>query len=797
MIVSRKYLETALNLEGVKDEEIADKLTFAGIEVEGFHRLASGTSLVIGEVIKCDKIEGSDHLSHTLVNIGNEVKEIVCGAPNVRVGLKVIVAQVGSVLPGLVIKKATIKGVNSEGMLCSLLELGVPKNLVSEHSLTGIEELGEDAVVGNTNVLSYLGLDDTMFELKPLANRSDLNALENFVRELAAVLNIKYKLPTYEQSEHFKTKLKLNVKSELVSTFSLCEIDNVQVGPSPKWLVLMLEKHGLRSVNNLVDIGNYVMLLTGRPVHFYDLSEVSNKTFNVVSDLATSFVALNDESYKVRVGDQLIVDENNNVLCLGGIMGAPKSSINEKSTNVALEVASFDQATIRQTVTALNLTSDASIRFSKGINHFNTHEVFALAHSLLLSLMPNVKISNIVSHVNSVKEKAKIIFDELYMNKLLGTNLSREVMVNTLARVEIKVSKNNEVEVPPYRNDVFGNADLGEEIIRLLGFNEMKVELPSFVTKAASLSAHQKARNDIRFFLRSNGLYETLTYTLESKSQSESFNLFANEEAYELVHPMTPVRQYLRRALLPSLLETLNYNTSRQNNNFGLFEFSEINTKTSSHEHLAVVLTGSEAQNGILKAKPYDFFDIKGYFVAIMEILNISPSRYSLSLIPSDVHGFHPYQSALVKVGNEIAGYFGLVHPAYASKFGFPKNTYLLELNFSALTNIKVSIPKFSEFAKFPTVTRDLAFVIDQNVTSENIMRLINKVAGKLLVDVAVFDVFQSESLGEDKKSMALRLSFSDTQKTLRDEDVSPLISKIIEALEKTYKASIRGKDGN
>ncbi len=794
MKVSRNELEKYIDLSSISDEEIAKKLTFAGIETEEYYRLASGTNLVIGAVLTCEKVKGSDHLSVCRVDVGKKLgkRDIICGAPNVAAGQKVIVALEGAILPVGVIKKVTIKGYQSEGMICSLNELGVPSELLTPDDVAGIHVLDKDAPVGNRDVLKYLGLDDTIFDIRPLANRSDMLAIYNIVRELGAIFDLHYNIPEIDVNPAFNTKLKLEVKTDLVSVFALTEVRNIKVEPSPQWLATFLRKHGHRPVNNIVDIGNYVMLVTGRPLHMYDLDKVKDEHFIVSADLTKSFIALDDKEYQLVPGDQVIHDAEK-VLCLGGINGAKSSAVNDATKRIAIEVAAFDTAHIRMSVVRHNLPSEASSRFGKGVNPYNSEEAMYLALSLLFDLVPGVEFSNTVTVTKGLKPQPTIYFDKERINRLLGTDFSEEVMLSTLNRLNITVNDDQSVNLPLYRQDFFTLADLAEEIIRLQGFDHVTSEIPGLFTTVGAYDEIQQKRYDVRKFLRNKGLYEILTYSLIDEERNRNFTYLNKDKPLKLQHPMTPLRSELRLNLLPSVLETLTYNASRQQSDFALFEISNITSTNYKGEHLAFAFYGHELLKGELAKRPYDFYAAKGLIISLLDYLGISESRYEFIANPVQNDEFHPAQSALLKVQGKVVGIFGKLHPNAKEKALLGSDAIVGEINLSALLNVKTSVQKVTAPPRYPFVKRDLALVVKDDMAVSELIQLIRKTGGKMVSDVNVFDVYTKLVEKPGYKSVALSITLQDASKTLVDDEIKEVMTKIVDQLIKQLNVVVRG----
>ena len=387
MKVSINWLSKLVDIKDITPEQIADRLTFAGVEVEEISRLANATGLVIGQVLTCEEVPDS-HLHLCQVDLGPKhgIKQIICGAPNVRKGLKVIVAMVGAKLPGVTIGNSIIRGIQSDGMLCSLLELGVNEEMLSDYQKAGIEELDENAPVGDNNPLGYLNLDDTIIDVNVTPNRADVLGLNHFFKEVAAILNRKvikeYKCELVRTGE---SKYKAGSATPLCDYFSMTTVEGVVVKPSPKWMQNILTAHGIKCINNIVDIGNYVTLMTAQPLHMYDADKLESNNFVVKSDFNGKVVALDEKEYDIKPGD-ICITNNNKTMCLGGVMGSTSCAVNEDTKNVVVEAANFDAATIRRTSIRLALSSESSMRFVKGINPNQYLRVLDLTAKLLVDI---------------------------------------------------------------------------------------------------------------------------------------------------------------------------------------------------------------------------------------------------------------------------------------------------------------------------------------------------------------------------------------------------------------------------
>ena len=799
MLVSLKNVKQYVSLDGLTAEEIANGLTFSGVEVEEISKMASGTNLVIGEIIKCEAHPDSDHLHVLDVDLGPKygVNQIVCGAPNARKGLKVIVARVGAVLPQVEIKKGIIRGVESNGMCCSLLELGVESKYLTEYQQSGIEELPADAPVGEENVLGYLGLDDEVLNLSVLANRPDLLSIYNVAREIGAIFNREVKIPAVEAKEDYKTDLKVGSETKRCTQFSAKEMKGLVTKPSPKWMADYLNAMGVRSINNIVDIGNYVMLMTGQPLHMYDADKLPKKELIARDDFDGDFVALDEKTYKVIPND-IVIASNKVPMCLGGVMGSLGCAVDENTKNIYIESASFDGASIRRTSNRLGLVSESSQRFVKGTNHFQAEYVINFAAQLIRDLCETKSESNIVTYQAEEKKETVIDSSVERINARLGTEFSEKDIVDALSRLHFKVvDKGNgkfAATAPEWRLDISCDADLSEEVIRLLGFDNVKSVLPCLDTKLGALSLAQDRLKNIRYYLLDSGLDECLTYSLISKKEQDKFNLLNDEEHYALLNPLTDEHEVLRTHILHQLLKAASYNVAHQNKDLALFECSNMISKSSRSEHIAVVLVGNRSIQGAMDKDPYNFFDIKGIVEGIFALLGVENSRYKFERISSHKDELHPGKSAGIFFQNKLIGMCGELHPNKIEEYNLGKtNAVVLEMDLEALLNAKVSTIKMTPISKFPSVTRDLAFLVNKDVLAQDLIKTIKFVGKGLVKDVNIFDVYQGANIDANLKSIAISIVYRKDDATLTDKEVSDVEDRIKFELTKVYKAELRG----
>ncbi|MCR5078832.1 MAG: phenylalanine--tRNA ligase subunit beta [Bacilli bacterium] len=795
MNVSYNWLSKLVDLEGLTPETVAEKLTFAGAEVEGISHLASGTNLVIGEIISCIDHPDSDHLHVLQVDEGKYgVNHIVCGAPNARKGLKVIVARPGAKLPEVEIKPSKIRGQESNGMCCSLLELGVEKKMLSEYQLAGIEELPADAPVGEENVLGYLGLDDCVLEVSVLPNRPDLNAMENVAREVSCLFSRELRLGAIKEENLKEESFLVDSATPKCPQFSARVYRGVKNGPSPLWLKRVLNAEGVRSIDKIVDIGNYIMLLTGQPLNMYDEDKLAKKELVVVDDYEGKFLAMDGNEYELTKGD-LLVTSGKRPVCLAGIMTADAARIDENTKNIVVEAANFDYASIRHTSNRLGLSSDSSSRFCKGINPHQAEYVQALTGMLLKELC-DYEIGTTTSNYDTLSHERKVVEVTLdYLNKRLGTAFLEEEVISCLTRDHmVYLGKDKDClrfEIPAHRIDIEGKADLSEELIRLEGYDKVQSTLPFVELSCTGLTPSQKKQRDLRHYLLHCGISEILTYTLISKDAFSRFALLHKEEPYVLSNPLTTDREIVRTSLMESALQVASYNKNHQNKDLALFEISDVDGINLSSRDLVIVLTGNVFEQGSMKSHPADFYDVKGLYEGILSILNVNPNRVQIRRFEERNEELHPGKSVGVYLGKKLIGYFGELHPVALDRLGLD-NAAVLELDVNELYELRTSEIKAKAPSRFPTVSRDLAFLVDKKVSFSDIEREALR-ADPLIKKVVPFDLYEGKGIPEGKKSLAISITLGSNERTLKEEEITLATKKVMDTLSRKFLAEIRG----
>lgn len=794
MKISINYLKKFVDINDLSAQQIADAITLAGLEVEGLTPLAQGSNLVIGYVLEEKSHPDSDHLHVCLVDTGNDQRQIVCGAPNVAKGQKVIVALPGSELPakGITIQKSVVRGQESNGMICSLAELGVAEDTLTSAQKEGIEVLAQDAPIGHENPLNYLGLDDYILEFKPTPNRGDSLALIPLFKDIAAILNRSFKAPEIQAIKGQGTSLTVGRLAPKSPIFRVRKVTGVKVIDSPSWLKDILVASGYRPVNSIVDIGNYVMLMTGQPLHMYDAKKLKTSIFTVNDEMTGEFAALDGKKYLIEKGD-LIVCNGDDLVGIAGVMGSQSTMIDEQTTSVVIEAALFDAVQIRKTVRRTQLFSDASARFIRGFDGTVGNDALHLATQLLKEIGGFTTVEEIVTGGTYAPAQKVIELPYNRLNKRLGTAFTAQEIQSVFTRLSWQfeaLPQSLTVTVPLYRPDVTLWEDLSEEVIRILGFSHLITrELPS--TAVGSLSDGQKKRRMIRDYLLSLGLYETINYSLVDANTLADLAWSSLSQPWELMMPMSDDHRFLRMSTLPSLIERIKYNQARQMTDVALYEISTLYTHKEAVEMIGVAVSGAFQQSAWLGAKPVDFYTLKGIQEGIFALLGIDSSRYSYEVVPATLTGYHPGQSALISIGKTKLGVIGVVHPTLAKRYDI-KSTVVMELNLTELLKLKSSKTRFVAPPTFPSVQRDLALVVPLQVSAAQLTKTIKKAGKALVTDVEVFDVYRGEHVTEGFQSVAVTITYRHPSKTLVDAEVTALEQEILRALSTECSATLR-----
>jgi len=788
MRLSRNFVNDYTSLKDIDIHEFASSMVKLGNEYESITKLVPATKLVIGKVKSCTMHPESDHLHICKVDIGKEELNIICGAPNVREGLKVIVALDGAVLPGGTIKKTVVLGYESNGMICSLAELGIDKKFLNDDDINGIHELNDDAPIGE-DPIKYLELDDDVIDFELTANRADELSMLGLAYESAVITNGDVTLPdlTYsETKEDVNDKLTLNVDTKDVFTFLVKRVNNINIKESPLFMKNRLMACNVRSINNVVDISNYVMLETGQPLHFYDADKLGKVIAARNAKNGEKLVTL-DNQERMLSSEDIVITNGENPVALAGVMGGLDTEIDENTKNVVIECAIFNPSNIRKTSKKL-LRSEASIRYEKGLDVNRCYMAIERACNLL-EKYADAKVLKGMLEYNTLDRNEKTIEISLdKINSVLGYSLNEEDILSVFKRLHFEASTKNKmfkVTIPTRRLDISIPEDLIEEVSRVYGVDNINSTLPVFESSA---SVHNVKDRVIRDIMVGEGLNEVITYSLIN--EKDVFK-FTNDEfgIIKVLDPLTEERTVLRHSMLTSLLDVYKYNKSRNIKDLSIFEiskcFSLINGEYIEENKLAFLCTGAYTEG--LNKDYYDFYSVKGLVENLLDKLGYK-NRYSF-VVREFPEEMHPTKSAYINVNGKIVGLFGQVHPRMMKD-----EIYVCEINLETLFENKTGKVKFKEVSKYPGISKDVAFVLNKDVTNESVIATIKQAGGKVLSKVEVFDYYEGDKIEKDKKSIAYNLYFESSEKTLELEEIVPIFDKIIEAVVKKHNAVLRDK---
>lgn len=785
MLTTYNLLREFVDLEGITPNELINRLTFAGFEVENSYPVAQASKLVIGQVISCEKHPDSDHLHVLKVNCGQEgVLDIVCGAPNVRQDLKVIVALVGCELPAIkeTIKAGVIRGAQSNGMCCSLLELGVDKKILSDKEINGIHELKADAPIGETKVLEYLGLDDIVIDINVLANRPDCLSVIGLAREISALFGTKCKeLPKFDLKIG-QTSYQVSSKTKACDVFNFVEVKNLINGQTPDKIVKYLNAVGIRSISLIVDIGNFSMVLTGQPLHMYDLDKLASTALSIDDSFSGKVVALDDKEYDIIPGDIVISDEEK-PCCIGGVMGLKSVEVDENTKHIGIEAAHFYHANIRHTATRLNLNSDSSALFVRGTNPYTALDSLQLTASLIKSLMPKAEIVGTAVFNQAVAPTATYPFSFDKLNLHLGTDFSDEEILKMLKSFHIKYEK-GVAYFNKDRLDLVDQCDLDEEMFRTSSPNRVCQSLSSLPHTKGGLNPTQANELRIKNLLLDAGFDQIVSYTLVSSAKDRYLRVFNQDASLKVSHPMSEDHEYIRSDILSSMVDSLKYNMQRKHTDLKFFEISPVSLSVEKvATYMSLGLCGNIREQGLISTHKADFYDIKGTVELIFENLGIDAKRYRLTRCINPI--FHPGRSASIFVGKTLVGSFGELNPKLHES-----ELIVGEFDLSQILAMRVSPLKVKPISGIQSVYRDLALnILDDHVTSQDIIDAIKHAGGKYVKNVEIFDSFARDG----HKSMAFKLTIQNIEeKSLTDAQIKSLMNTIL--LSVTHKLKVELK---
>ena len=794
MKLNRKWLhEEFVDLSQVSDKEFVETMTIFGQKVETYERLDSEIkNVVVGKVLEIVRHENSDHMWVCQIDDGSgEPVQIVTGAQNVKVGDLVPVARHNSWLPGGVhITKGKLRGVKSNGMLCGLEELGLTVGDFPYAIEDGIFIIEEDCQVGD-DINTVIGNDDTVVDFEITNNRPDCYSIIGLAREAAAAFDkpMRHHEPVVRGSEAGSIFEHLDVEvpaESLCNRYTARMVTNVKIGPSPKWLRQRLRANGVRPINNIVDITNYVMLEYGQPMHAFDYRYVGDSKIIVREAEAGETLTTLDGNLRLLKPGMLVIADENKPIGLAGIMGGENSEIKDDTVTVVFESANFNGTSIRQTALALGMRTDASGKFEKNIDPMMTLPAVQRACELVELLQCGEVLDGIIDIINYVPQPHTVKLEPEKINRLLGTEISREMMVAYLKRLEIEV-EGDDILVPSFRPDLNHMADIAEEVARSFGYNEipitdLKTSTQGGYTREMELEA--KAGRQCRAM----GYNEIITYSFVSPASLDQIRVAADSPLRNMLKIQNPLGEdtsVMRTIVLPSMLDILSRNYAYHNKAARMYEIAKV--------YLPVEGQTLPAEPKMLVLGTYgpqeNFFTLKGELEAVFASLRTKKTTYTaVSNNPS----FHPGRCAEVRMEGEVLGYMGQIHPLVAENYGMECEVYCAEINFTRLMELLLPDATYTPLPKYPAVTRDLSFVCDEAITVAQAEQTISAAAGKLLRSVKLFDIYRGANLGEGKKSLAFSLELRADDRTLTDTDTEPVISKVLEALSNQCGAVLR-----
>lgn len=799
MKASMEWLKEYSDID-VDAVKLGDILTMTGSKVETIEQRGNDIkNVVVGKILEIVKHPDSDHLVITQMDLGDEKVQIVTGADNIKVGDIVPVAKDGSELPGGVkIKKGKLRGIDSCGMMCSVGELGLDINQYTgqiEHGIMILDKnlenkLGED-------IVDILNLREDIIDFEITPNRPDCLAIEGLGRETAVSLGKEFKNPRKNIDE-----LKIEDKNEIeglkveIETPDLCYryiarlVKNVKIAPSPEWLVRRLNACGIRSINNIVDITNYVMLEMGQPMHAFDINSIEGKHIVVRRAKNGEKITTLDEEERTLDENDLVIADETKPVAIAGVMGGMNSEIEKDTETVVFESASFYGGAVRKTAKKVGLRTESSSRFEKGLSPENALRAINRAMELVEEINAGEVVEGKIDVYPTKQKTNKINLDYDRINKLLGTEISKEEMIDTLEKLNIKVE--NDIAIAPYfRTDIEQLADIAEEVLRFYGYDKLDTTLVESDTTIGIRNKEQKIEQKIKNVLVNSGLSEIYTYGFVSDKDLEKskINKDLKETSILIQNPLSDEYRLMRPSTIPSMMQTLATNANKKNSSAKLFDISK------SYKNINNEVENGEVplQENILTIGMYgddiDFYTVKGLIENVLETSSIN--RYDI-VRETENESYHTGRCANIKVGIDVIATIGEVHPEVLDNYGIEKRAYLAEVNLSKVTKYSKVNKKYVEVPKFPAVERDIAIIVDEKVEVGQIEKIIIKKAKKLLEKMQLFDIYRNEKLGDNKKSVAYSLIFRDKNRTLSDEEINVVMENIIGELQKTLNAELR-----
>ncbi|KAF0414841.1 phenylalanine--tRNA ligase subunit beta [Pediococcus pentosaceus] len=809
MKLSYKWLSKYLELD-LEPKDLAEKIERTAVEVDSVTRLDYKLKkIVVGHTLEVTEHPDSDHLHICQVDVGEEEPiQIVCGAPNIAADQDVIVALHGSrIKDNVKIKRSKMRGVPSNGMICALQEIGYPDNVVPKDYADGIYVFPADShVKPGDSVMEALGMDDDVIDTSVTPNRGDMFSMNGNAHEIAAILDQKANFEVLKVQDEQKSadtladQIKVEIdEQDVAPVYKLMAIENVKITPSPFWLQTTLMKAGIRPINNVVDVTNYIMLKYGQPLHAYDLDQLKGQTISVApAGENVKFTTLDDEKRDLRPED-LVITADGTPIAMAGVMGGMATEVSDQTQNIVIEAAIFDPIKVRKTARYHNLHSEAAMRFERGIDYSSLDDALNEAASLVADFSQGKVMSGVVVGNDTKLNPESITIALARINKILGTSLTSEEVVAIFDRLgfstELDATKQTfKVTVPVRRWDIHIEADLLEEVARIFGYDNLPVTLPTGDPTIGQLTTEQKLMRASRTVMEGLGLTQAMSYGLTTIAKSQQF-VKGDHELVKVDWPMTKDREALRMNLISGLLDDIAYNKARSVENVALYEQGRVfygngQAQPEEIEHIAGAITGSmQAKSWNEKEKPVTFFDVKG--IVEQYLKNVAVAGEVSYVADHDRQGMHPGRTADVLLDGDVIGFIGQIHPTTAEEFKI-KETYVFELNLTKIIHAEKKLQHYDVISKYPAITRDIAILVNKEVSNTEVLNVINETKQKNLIKVELFDVYEGKNLEKGMKSLAYQFTYQDTNDTLQEDAINDEFSKVIKNLEEKLNVTVR-----
>ncbi|MCI2960277.1 phenylalanine--tRNA ligase subunit beta [Pediococcus pentosaceus] len=809
MKLSYKWLSKYLELD-LEPKDLAEKIERTAVEVDSVTRLDYKLKkIVVGHTLEVTEHPDSDHLHICQVDVGEEEPiQIVCGAPNIAADQDVIVALHGSrIKDNVKIKRSKMRGVPSNGMICALQEIGYPDNVVPKDYADGIYVFPADShVKPGDSVMEALGMDDDVIDTSVTPNRGDMFSMNGNAHEIAAILDQKANFEVLKVQDEQKSadtladQIKVEIdEQDVAPVYKLMAIENVKIAPSPFWLQTTLMKAGIRPINNVVDVTNYIMLKYGQPLHAYDLDQLKGQTISVApAGENVKFTTLDDEKRDLRPED-LVITADGTPIAMAGVMGGMATEVSDQTQNIVIEAAIFDPIKVRKTARYHNLHSEAAMRFERGIDYSSLDDALNEAASLVADFGQGKVMSGVVVGNDTKLNPESITIALARINKILGTSLTSEEVVAIFDRLgfstELDATKQTfKVTVPVRRWDIHIEADLLEEVARIFGYDNLPVTLPTGDPTIGQLTTEQKLMRASRTVMEGLGLTQAMSYGLTTIAKSQQF-VKGDHELVKVDWPMTKDREALRMNLISGLLDDIAYNKARSVENVALYEQGRVfygngQAQPEEIEHIAGAITGSmQAKSWNEKEKPVTFFDVKG--IVEQYLKNVAVAGEVSYVADHDRQGMHPGRTADVLLDGDVIGFIGQIHPTTAEEFKI-KETYVFELNLTKIIHAEKKLQHYDVISKYPAITRDIAILVNKEVSNTEVLNVINETKQKNLIKVELFDVYEGKNLEKGMKSLAYQFTYQDTNDTLQEDAINDEFSKVIKNLKEKLNVTVR-----